>query len=155
MSSIDREYMLQAIAEANHSVPVPSAYCVGAILVSTDDKVLSTGFSRELPGNTHAEECCLLKLGTSIERASGATIYTTMEPCGERLSGNRPCAKRLVEANVKRVVVGIPEPPNFIVACQGTVLLREKGIIVDYLDGFEELCLAPNKHIVELSHQSP
>ncbi|KAI8827081.1 cytidine deaminase-like protein [Fimicolochytrium jonesii] len=152
----DADFMQLAILEAQKSIPVPSAYCVGAVLVSPSGSraahptILSTGFSRELPGNTHAEQCCLLKLSetNSIEKAKGATIYTTMEPCGERLSGNLPCARRLLEVGIGRVVVGVGEPKNFIAECQGTRQLRESGVVVDYLVGFEEACLAPNKHIV-------
>ncbi|KAI1319710.1 DRAP deaminase [Mortierella claussenii] len=70
-------FMKLAIEQANMSVPVESGYCVGAVLVQEsfpdpdsdmpqEDRfrVVTTGFSRELPGNTHAEECCLLKLAT-------------------------------------------------------------------------------------------
>ncbi|KAJ3415755.1 GTP-binding protein of the rab [Chytridiales sp. JEL 0842] len=136
-----------AISKARQSIPVSSAYCVGAVLVrypSTDPNgkhdhgtILSTGYSRELPGNTHAEECCLLKLSHNPNLARGAHIYTTMEPCGERLSGKKSCAERILESGISRVVIGIPEPPNFIAECVGAELLRSKGVVVEYLSGFE------------------
>ena len=136
---LDQKMMRLAIEESKKSIPVPSAYCVGAVLVQhchEDTTILATGFSREIEGNTHAEECCLLKLKDST-LAKGAHIYTTMEPCGERLSGKTPCATRLIEAGVARVICGIREPKHFISNCLGTDQLREAGIIVDYLEGFE------------------
>jgi pyrimidine deaminase RibD-like protein len=142
----DIKMMELAVAKAKQSIPVSTAYCVGAVLVRypSDDPagkheygtVISTGYSRELPGNTHAEECSLLKLHSPMV-AKGAHIYTTMEPCGERLSGKKSCAERLIEAGIARVVIGIPEPPNFIQQCVGAEMLRAKGIIVEYLNGFE------------------
>ncbi|KAJ3193876.1 DRAP deaminase, partial [Irineochytrium annulatum] len=114
---VDHTHMKSAIAQAHLSTPVESAYCVGAVLVNpTTNTVLSTGFSRELPGNTHAEECCLLKLADTAQ-ARGATMYTTMEPCGERLSGKQGCAQRLIAVGIGRVVVGASEPRNFIESC--------------------------------------
>ncbi|KAJ3182759.1 hypothetical protein HDU87_008098 [Geranomyces variabilis] len=146
----DRTHMLTAISLAKSCIPVTTAYNVGAVLLApSSSTVLSTGFSRELPGNTHAEECALLKLSSNdtLHLARGATMYTTMEPCGERLSGKRTCAERLIEAGVARVVVGVREPSHFIAECQGTVMLRAAGIIVDYLNGLEEQCQTLNEHI--------
>ncbi|KAG0314112.1 hypothetical protein BGZ99_008361 [Dissophora globulifera] len=72
-------FLKLAIEQAHLSPKAPSNYCVGAVLVqethSDPDselpqedkfKVVTTGFSNELPGNTHAEECCLLKLDTLL-----------------------------------------------------------------------------------------
>lgn len=146
--TLDDRMMRLAITKALHSIPVEGAYCVGAALVSGSGDLLSTGYSRELPGNTHAEQCCLLKLdGDDIGRAKGGTMYTTMEPCSVRLSGNVPCTTRIIEAGIARVVVGVPEPDNLVV-CEGTRLLTEAGIQVDTLEGYQEECLKPNRHIL-------
>eukprot|EP00455_Lapot_gusevi_P027332 TRINITY_DN2890_c0_g1_i2.p2 TRINITY_DN2890_c0_g1~~TRINITY_DN2890_c0_g1_i2.p2 ORF type:complete len:121 (-),score=24.02 TRINITY_DN2890_c0_g1_i2:15-377(-) len=109
-------------------------------------QVLSTGYSRELPGNTHAEECCLLKL-SDVSEARGGTIYTTMEPCSERLSGKKPCVFHLIEAGIARVVMGCMEPSNFV-TCEGTRLLQQADIQVLYIPSLAKECLAPNRHIV-------
>ncbi|KAI8142770.1 cytidine deaminase-like protein [Fennellomyces sp. T-0311] len=134
----DREFMQLAIEQANQSIPVEKAYCVGAVLVQ-NDKQLTTGFSRELPGNTHAEECALLKL-KELGEARGGTMYTTMEPCSTRLSGNRPCTDRLIEAQIARVVMGVREPPD-LVQCTGLQQLKDHGIEVlvrleEFIQGF-------------------
>jgi tRNA pseudouridine synthase 8/2,5-diamino-6-(5-phospho-D-ribitylamino)-pyrimidin-4(3H)-one deaminase len=71
-----KRIMQIAIEEAKKCVPIQGAFNVGAVLVSSG-KIITKGHSRELLGNTHAEECCLLKLLDS-EAARGATLYTTM-----------------------------------------------------------------------------
>ncbi|RCH90311.1 DRAP deaminase [Rhizopus azygosporus] len=139
----DLQFMNTCIQEANKSIPAPAAYCVGAALVK-QGQLLSTGYSRELPGNTHAEECALAK--TAVD-PTGATMYTTMEPCSKRLSGNRPCVDRIIEAKIKRVVMGVREPPD-LVNCEGVALLERHGIEVAIVPGVEEACLAPNRHIL-------
>jgi pyrimidine deaminase RibD-like protein len=143
----DLELMKMAIAQANISEPVESAYCVGAVLVAATGEILSTGFSRELPGNTHAEQCALDKL-PDLGLIENGVCYTTMEPCSTRLSGNKPCVERLIEAKVKKVIMGIKEPPKFV-ECSGMDLLRQADIEVLVVPGVEEECLKPNQHILK------
>lgn len=138
----DVALMRLAIAEAHKSGPVAGAYCVGCV-VARNNRVLSTGFSRELPGNTHAEQVALTKLDFQAE---GATVYTTMEPCSRRTSGNVPCVASCLRAGVTRVVVGVLEPKNFV-ECEGVQQLRDGGVQVDVLAGLEAECLAPNRHL--------
>lgn len=148
--------MKLSIAEANKSIPLESAYCVGAVLVDPKtNTILATGFSRELPGNTHAEECCFLKLQnqekeniipSAADIIKNSTIYTTMEPCSKRLSGNVPCVNHILRYGVSRVVMGVKEPENFV-HCTGVQLLRDKGVEVIILEGFQEECLKPNQHL--------
>ncbi|KAF9909268.1 hypothetical protein EC991_008905 [Linnemannia zychae] len=262
-------FMKLAIEQANLSIPVPSGYCVGAVLVQEtlreantnrrnnpynshsggsvehddDDEALSqefeedkdegyadrfrvvvTGYSRELPGNTHAEECCLLKLaalgadtgsrddyfesdddeeeGIEMEKndengsvadagrvvgpgngtktagchnghGSGQCdtnttntyskkgtrklkskrkwiMYSTMEPCSTRLSGNRSCSDRLIASGIRQVYVGVREPDHFVKTVVGVENMVEKGIEVIHIPGLEAECLAPNRHVLEL-----
>lgn len=143
----DLKYMQLAIEQAQLSIPAPKAYCVGAVLV-LDDTVLSVGYSREIPGNTHAEECALAKLADPTMDLQQATMYTTMEPCSVRLSGNVPCVSRILEADIKRVVVGVREPPN-LVTCEGIKLLEQQGVEVLIVPNVQEDCLRPNKHILK------
>ena len=58
----DLAWMRIACEQARLSPPVDTAYCVGCVLVK-DGTAIATGFSRELPGNTHAEQCALMKAG--------------------------------------------------------------------------------------------
>ncbi|KAI9295624.1 hypothetical protein K502DRAFT_211123 [Neoconidiobolus thromboides FSU 785] len=147
MISKDEEYMELAIKQANKCKPVDGAYSVGAVLVN-DGGIISQGYSREIEGNTHAEECCFLKLNDQQINYNQCTIYTTMEPCSERLSGKKPCLNWILEKGVKRVVCGIKEPDNFV-NCNSTNLLLDNNITVIYLDGFQDLCLQPNSHLIK------
>ncbi|KAF9381475.1 vacuolar protein sorting-associated protein 1 [Podila verticillata] len=167
------QFMKLAIAQANLSIPVQSGYCVGAVLVQLDPhrtnpedrfRILATGYSRELPGNTHAEECCLLKLaqaqglhhpqGSEYEDLSTQhpkkelIMYSTMEPCSTRLSGNRPCSERLIESGVRTVYVGVREPDHFVQKVVGVENMVEHGMRVVHVPGYEEQCLAPNRHVL-------
>jgi len=78
-----------AISEAARCTLVLTAYSVGAVLVDdpTDlNSLFVTGYSREIEGNTHAEQCCILKMNSPLRES--AALFTTMEPCNLRLSGN-------------------------------------------------------------------
>jgi pyrimidine deaminase RibD-like protein len=120
--------------------------------------ILATGYSRELPGNTHAEANALLKgQMLSAEELSSlfstkdpiqyhsllphADIYTTLEPCSIRRSGLRPCADALVESKIKRCMIGVSEPDDFV-KCEGAQRLKEAGIEVIWLDSLQDECLA-------------
>lgn len=134
------ENMRLALLEAQKCVATPTAYCVGAILTTSSGAILATGYSRELPGNTHAEQCCLEKLAAQgVELPEDAALYTTMEPCSERLSGNAPCVDRIIAAGkIKTVYVGVREPDKFVKVNVGLQKLREAGVKYVRVTGLEE-----------------
>lgn len=117
--------------------------------------VLATGYSRELPGNTHAEANALSKVkeiseeeikrlvGASLsseELLRNADVYTTMEPCSVRTSGLAPCADALIAAKVHRCFIGVNEPPDFV-NCEGAQKLKGAGIEVAWIKDLEQECL--------------
>jgi pyrimidine deaminase RibD-like protein len=59
-----------------------TAFSVGALLVSPNTStIVSDGYSRELPGNTHAEECCLRKFYGRVAASKLAAIGSAqLEP---------------------------------------------------------------------------
>lgn len=150
--------MQKALEEARKALPVPTAFCVGCVLVvrlpDQDPAVLATGFSRELPGNTHAEANALAKAKeisdsglsslygnyTLQELLSLTDVYTTLEPCSVRTSGLSPCADALIAAGVKRCIIGVNEPPDFV-NCEGAEKLKTAGIEVIWLPGMQDECL--------------
>ena len=146
--------MREALEEAKHSPPLPSNFCVGALLVDLDTgEVISRGYSLELEGNTHAEQCCLLKVaqahGLPEERVGevlppNSAIYTTMEPCNLRLSGNLPCVDRILRTKnkmgqivIKKVYLGVKEPEKFVGENKGRAKLEEHGIECVPVSGME------------------
>jgi diaminohydroxyphosphoribosylaminopyrimidine deaminase/5-amino-6-(5-phosphoribosylamino)uracil reductase len=98
---------------------------VGAVVVSTDGVIVGQGF-HERAGKPHAEMQALGEAGT---RARGATLYCTLEPCCHQ-GRTGPCAPRIVEAGIARVVAATIDP-NPIVDGRGFRYLREKGIDVE------------------------
>jgi len=144
------KYMDLALREAAKCKPTPSAFCVGAVIVkstsSSHPEPLSAGYSRELEGNTHAEQCAIDKLvagkgeAAAKEALHGADMYTTMEPCSVRLSGNKPCTDRILEYGIARVYLGTMEPDEFV-KCEGVRILQDKGVQVYNVPGFAEKCL--------------
>ncbi|EJD43959.1 cytidine deaminase-like protein [Auricularia subglabra TFB-10046 SS5] len=148
VEDVHADYMRAALAEAAKCTPTPTAFCVGCVIVARR-AVLATGFSRELPGNTHAEANALQKARELQPGPDGVTIdallheadvYTTMEPCSVRTSGLAPCADALVAAGVKRCIIGVGEPADFVV-CEGADKLRKAGIELVWLKGLEDECL--------------
>ena len=127
----DQKFLKLALEEAKKCEPTSTAYCVGCVIVDPITRtILSTGYSRELPGNTHAEENALSKL-PKIPQLGALDMYATMEPCSERLSGNRSCTDRILDAVglIRRVVLGVREPDKFV-RCVGVEKLEQGGVMV-------------------------
>jgi pyrimidine deaminase RibD-like protein len=159
-----RHYLRLCLNEARKSPPKPSNFCVGALLLDTSvspPRILCTGYTLECPGNTHAEQCCFQKLADSHSLAEervgdvlpdGVVLYTTMEPCWVRLSGNLPCVQRIVRAGkIKTVVSGVREPEKFVGENEGRSVLEKAGIECVYVTGLEEeiLAVATAGHVKE------
>ena len=134
----DLAFLHLALDEAKKCIPVQTAYSVGCLIVDPrTHRILAKGYSRELEGNTHAEENALTKLlsretpSDQIKELKNLDMYCTMEPCSERLSGKKSCTDRILEANrvIGRVVMGVREPDTFV-RCVGVEKLQESGIIV-------------------------
>jgi diaminohydroxyphosphoribosylaminopyrimidine deaminase/5-amino-6-(5-phosphoribosylamino)uracil reductase len=96
---------------------------VGAVVVAEDD-IVGEGW-HEGPGTPHAEIHALRAAG---ERAHGATLYVTLEPCSHH-GRTPPCAPEVIEAGIARVVAGMRDP-NAEVDGQGFALLRQAGVEV-------------------------
>ena len=96
---------------------------VGAIVVS-DGEVVGEGWHQGA-GRAHAETDALDAAG---ERARGATIFVTLEPCTHQ-GRTPPCAPRLVESGIARAVIATTDPnPNESGA--GVRALRDAGVEV-------------------------
>ena len=123
-ASRDSAYMRRALALARRgwgqTAPNPM---VGAVVVR-DGTIVGEGFHARYGGD-HAE---VAALGAAGERARGATMYVTLEPCAH-FGKTPPCAEALIAAGVRRVVAAIADPSP--VARGGAERLRAAGIEVD------------------------
>jgi diaminohydroxyphosphoribosylaminopyrimidine deaminase/5-amino-6-(5-phosphoribosylamino)uracil reductase len=114
-----------AAAASGRGYPKPT---VGAILVS-EGQVVGEGATEE--GGRHGEVVALAEAG---DRARGATLYVTMEPCAHHGS-TPPCVDAIVAAGVSKVVAASSDPnPK---AAGGLERLREAGVAVELDDRFE------------------
>jgi diaminohydroxyphosphoribosylaminopyrimidine deaminase/5-amino-6-(5-phosphoribosylamino)uracil reductase len=120
----DAAFMHRALAEARkgwgQTAPNPM---VGAVVVRSGE-IVGAGHHTRF-GAPHAEVEALRAAG---ERAAGATVYATLEPC-VHTGKTPPCVDALIAAGVSRVVVAARDPnPE---AAGGVERLRAAGISVD------------------------
>lgn len=169
-SNVHLAYLRQCLSLAERSPPRPTNFRVGALLVlrrdepgqTADDRILSTGYTLELPGNTHAEQCCLANLAAAHavpddDRIAEAfpsdpirkvLLYVTMEPCARRLSGQTPCVQRILQTRtagrrgIDKVYFGVREPDTFVGESQGCRTLTAAGVEWEHVAGLEGEILA-------------
>lgn len=146
----DVDFMRHALSLARKSPPKPTNYRVGALLVDANTKtILATGYTLECEGNTHAEQSCFIKLAEerniTEERLTevlpeNTVLYTTVEPCFKRLSGNLPCVQRILNLGktIKTVYVGVKEPEKFVGENTGRKQLEDAGVKVVLVEGMEK-----------------
>lgn len=142
----DVQWMERAVELAWKCPRAESAFSVGAVIVDAEGRELATGYSRETDDKVHAEESALIKLGND-PRLSGATIYSTLEPCSQRASRPKPCMQLILEARIPRVVIAWREPSLFVENCIGVEELRAAGVEVVELPEMTSAALAPNAHL--------
>ncbi|MGH7629386.1 MAG: bifunctional diaminohydroxyphosphoribosylaminopyrimidine deaminase/5-amino-6-(5-phosphoribosylamino)uracil reductase RibD [Gemmatimonadales bacterium] len=95
---------------------------VGAVVLSSGELV-GEGWHAEY-GGPHAEPVALAAAG---ERARGATLLVTLEPCTHQ-GRTPPCAEAVVSAGIRRVVIALEDPNP--VAAGGAAQLRAAGVDV-------------------------
>lgn len=97
---------------------------VGSVVAKNGDIL---GFGAHLKtGEAHAEVHALQMAG---EKAKGATIYVTLEPCSHH-GTTPPCADLIIDKGISRAVIAVMDP-NEKVAGRGIKKLREAGISVE------------------------
>jgi diaminohydroxyphosphoribosylaminopyrimidine deaminase/5-amino-6-(5-phosphoribosylamino)uracil reductase len=121
----DQEFMRLALFHAARGLGRTSPNpVVGCVVVSPGGVVVGTGH-HERAGEAHAEVRALDAAG---DRARGATLYCTLEPCSHR-GRTGPCAPAVAAAGVARVVTAT-EDPNPRVRGRGVAYLRAHGVAV-------------------------
>jgi diaminohydroxyphosphoribosylaminopyrimidine deaminase/5-amino-6-(5-phosphoribosylamino)uracil reductase len=123
-SAEDHRHMARALELARRGLytttPNPRVGCV----IVRDGAVAGEGW-HEAAGGPHAEVFALRAAG---ERARGATVYLTLEPCAHH-GRTPPCCEALIAAGVGRVVAAMQDP-NPLVSGKGGAALEAAQIKV-------------------------
>lgn len=99
--------------------PNPRVACV----ITKGNQIIAEGW-HAVSGEAHAEINAL----NQCDDASDSTVYVTLEPCSHH-GRTPPCVDALIKANVKEVIVAMPDP-NPLVSGSGIKQLENAGIIV-------------------------
>ncbi|MBP1718768.1 MAG: riboflavin biosynthesis protein RibD [Deltaproteobacteria bacterium] len=129
----DEKYMRLALRLARRGAGATSPNpMVGAVVVR-GNRIVGRGYHRQA-GEPHAE---VLALRSAGEKARGATLYVTLEPCNH-FGKTPPCTEAVLKAGIRKVVVGMKDP-NPLVSGRGIRRLRRAGIQVE-VGEFGEAC---------------
>lgn len=120
-SCMKRALALAVLGKGNTS-PNPM---VGAVVALEDGNIVGNGFHSRA-GAQHAEAVALQAAG---EKARGASLYVTLEPCTHQ-GRTPPCVDAILHAGVTRVVVAT-EDPDERARGKGIARLRAAGVTVD------------------------
>ncbi|HEX2249377.1 MAG TPA: bifunctional diaminohydroxyphosphoribosylaminopyrimidine deaminase/5-amino-6-(5-phosphoribosylamino)uracil reductase RibD [Gemmatimonadales bacterium] len=108
---------------------------VGAVVLQNGELV-GEGWHPEF-GDRHAEAVALAGAG---ERARGATMVVTLEPCAHQ-GKQPPCTEAIIHSGIRRVVAALRDPNP--IAAHGSERLREAGVEVE-LGPLADLAAAQN-----------
>lgn len=154
--SYDDYFLTMCFLVAQRSID-PSTKC-GAVLVSFDKRILSTGYNGPIKGVDdsiiplqrpdkyahflHAEENCLLAYNGSSQDLAGSTMYVTGNPCHK-------CLRMILQKGIKKIVV----------SSNPTVMHddKEDGIckfILSYTPGIEYVQMPDISKVLQLLKQS-
>ena len=94
---------------------------VGAVIVK-NNKIIGKGYHRKA-GLPHAEIDALRDAG---QRAKGATLYVTLEPC-DHFGRTPPCTAAIIRSGIERVIIAMRDP-NPVNNGSGIRKLKRHGI---------------------------
>ena len=127
--SLHHDFMRQAIALADQArLLAPPNPWVGCIIVKNGN-IVGRGFTQP-PGHAHAE---IMALNEAKEKAEGATLYVTLEPCAHT-GRTPPCTQAIIQAGIKELYFGVYDPDPRVKG-KGARLLQKEGVNV-----FQGIC---------------
>ncbi|MFC5774252.1 bifunctional diaminohydroxyphosphoribosylaminopyrimidine deaminase/5-amino-6-(5-phosphoribosylamino)uracil reductase RibD [Ectobacillus antri] len=145
----DTTYMKLALqlASATNGQTNPNPM-VGAVVVKNGEIV---GVGAHLrAGEAHAEVHALQMAG---EKAQGATLYVTLEPCNH-FGKTPPCTEQIIQSGIARVVIATQDN-NPLVAGSGIKKLQEASIMVETGLLAEEATQLNNIFFHTIQHKKP
>ena len=134
----DEQYMLRALELAAKGAGFVSPNpMVGAVVVK-NDQIVGQGYHQKV-GGAHAEVNALNMAG---DRAEGATLYVTLEPCNHH-GRTPPCTEKVIGSGIKRVVTAMLDPDPTVTG-GGNARLASQGIQVE-----NGVCEAQARKLIE------
>src|SRR5512144_677379 len=147
MSASDEDHMAQALLLARRGLgttwPNPS---VGAVVVAPSGEVIARGWTAP-GGRPHAEAIALERAG---DRAKGATLYVTLEPCAHGGGRGPACADVIAAAKPARAVIALRDPDPRTDG-GGVERLLDAGIEVKEGVLAEEACAVALGHLLRVT----
>ncbi len=101
--------------------PNPTVGCI----ISKNSKIISKAVTNQ-SGRPHAEEIALAKAGN---KAKGATMYVTLEPCFHS-SKNGSCTDQILRSGIKEIFIAAPDP-DFRTNKKSIKKLKKNNILVN------------------------
>ena len=140
-------YMQRALTLAKNGMGRTSPNpMVGCVIVDSSQNIIGEGWHKQY-GGPHAEIEAINNSHENNHDVRGSTVFVTLEPCSH-YGKTPPCAKRLVEEGVSRVVIGMRDP-NQLVNGKGINILEEAGIKVEFAnEDIENQCKLLNKGFI-------
>ncbi len=130
--------MQHALALARKGVGLASPNPMVGCVIVREGQIVGEGF-HQYEWRDHAEVVALKSAG---EKARGATMYVTLEPCNHT-GRTGPCTEAIIAAGVQRVVAAMDDP-NPVNSGRGFERLRAAGIEV-----FTGVCEAEARRLNE------
>jgi len=140
------DVMKKSIAEGRNDGK--ASPLVGAVLVKPDGSI-ETAHRGELREGDHAE-FTLLERKNRANKLDGTVLFATLEPCapGARKHPKLSCAERIVNARIKEVWVGYPDPDP-TVDRKGIKYMQDNGVTVHMFDlDLQDEIKAANKEFI-------
>jgi diaminohydroxyphosphoribosylaminopyrimidine deaminase/5-amino-6-(5-phosphoribosylamino)uracil reductase len=118
-------FMQRAIALSENGLGLTAPNpIVGAVIIGADGTVIAEGFHDRAASADHAEVVALKIAG---DKAHGATMYVTLEPCNHT-GTTAPCTQAIIDAGIATVVYAVSDPNP--VAAGGAAVLKAADIEV-------------------------
>jgi diaminohydroxyphosphoribosylaminopyrimidine deaminase / 5-amino-6-(5-phosphoribosylamino)uracil reductase len=115
-------FMQHALALARKGIGLASPNPTVGCVIVREGQIVGEGF-HQYESRDHAEIVALKAAG---EKARGATLYVTLEPCNHT-GRTGPCTETIITSGVRRVVAGMDDP-NPVNSCRGFERLRAARI---------------------------
>jgi diaminohydroxyphosphoribosylaminopyrimidine deaminase/5-amino-6-(5-phosphoribosylamino)uracil reductase len=126
----DKAHLTRAIELAGKGTGTVKPNPVVGAVIARGEQVLGEGW-HERYGAAHAEVNAIEACG--LEDLAGATLYVSLEPCCHE-GKTPPCTDAILQAGIKRVVVGSDDPTEKA-SGRGLGILRDEGVEVVLADG--------------------